>query len=398
LGLLRTLLALSVVFTHTLGDILVSGKEAVQLFYIISGFLISYVLTEKKSYRTVKSFYLNRWLRVYPVYAIVASLTATAILAATLVGAYSSFVQTYKNAPPSAVVLLALSNVTVFLQDWIMFLGIEDGKIEFSENFRESEVKLYQGLLVPQAWTLGVELTFYAVAPFILKKFKTILVFLAASVILRIYLIHIDLGLKDPWNYRFFPTELAFFLVGSLAHRVLRPIYRDAFKSSQTELLSGLATYFLFTFILTFSLIPLNGDIKSAALLIAFVALTPFTFTFQSTRKWDSKIGDLSYPIYISHMLIVYILTFLLNNVAPRIAPSLGDMDIYQKNLLVGIGTAALSVLLAIVLNKFIEAPVESLRARLRGSAERSPADPEPWPSPAQASDLPESTAVILQK
>ena len=54
MGFLRTLLALSVVLDHLGGgttDWLVGGRLAVQLFYVISGFLISYVLTATDHYK-----------------------------------------------------------------------------------------------------------------------------------------------------------------------------------------------------------------------------------------------------------------------------------------------------------------------------------------------------------
>jgi peptidoglycan/LPS O-acetylase OafA/YrhL len=48
MGTLRTLLAISVVFAHSFGFVFVGGRNAVQLFYMISGFLISFVIVEKK--------------------------------------------------------------------------------------------------------------------------------------------------------------------------------------------------------------------------------------------------------------------------------------------------------------------------------------------------------------
>jgi len=62
MGTLRTLFAIAVVFAHSLGNLLVGGRYAVQLFYMISGFLISYVLFERKTYPNIKSFYINRYL------------------------------------------------------------------------------------------------------------------------------------------------------------------------------------------------------------------------------------------------------------------------------------------------------------------------------------------------
>lgn len=90
----------------------------------------------------------------------------------------------------------------------------------------KSEVILYPALLVPQAWTLGVELAFYIVAPFVLVRRKALLLLLALSISVRIYLLYVGLGKSDPWTYRFFPAELALFLLGALAHQVLLPFYK----------------------------------------------------------------------------------------------------------------------------------------------------------------------------
>ena len=75
MGSLRTFLALTVVLSHSYGHIFVGGRLAVQLFYIISGFLISYILLEANSYKSLKGFYWNRILRLFPVYLFVSSLT-----------------------------------------------------------------------------------------------------------------------------------------------------------------------------------------------------------------------------------------------------------------------------------------------------------------------------------
>jgi peptidoglycan/LPS O-acetylase OafA/YrhL len=76
-GLLGTLLALSVVFDRAAPaeELLVGGQIAVQCFYVMSGFLISYILVERRSYASIWAFYVNRYLRLYPIYFVVAILS-----------------------------------------------------------------------------------------------------------------------------------------------------------------------------------------------------------------------------------------------------------------------------------------------------------------------------------
>lgn len=58
MGTLRTLFAMSVVYAH-LGTTMFDGaRNAVQLFYVISGFLISYILIERRPYPKATDFYV----------------------------------------------------------------------------------------------------------------------------------------------------------------------------------------------------------------------------------------------------------------------------------------------------------------------------------------------------
>src|SRR5690349_21066 len=259
MGTLRTLFAISVVLAHVHdGDMLVGARNAVQLFYIISGFLISYVLTESRIYSSVTNFYINRYLRLYPVYFVVSVLT---IVAYSFAGG-TIFFETYRQAPPLADAFLVFANLLLFFQDWVHFLAVEGGALTLSQNFHHSEVLLYRGLIVPQAWTIGVELSFYLVAPFVLARRRRIVALLCASLMIRAYLAATGLGFTDPWSYRFFPAELTFFLLGALAHQVLLPKYRRLLRGN-FERVAVWATGFMITLTLAYSLIPVHDLVKA---------------------------------------------------------------------------------------------------------------------------------------
>ena len=355
MGTLRTLFAIAVVFAHTHGFVLVGGKNAVQLFYMISGFLISYVLVERKTYSSIRSFYINRYLRLYPIYFLVALLSLLVFVFAAAIGKDVVFFQVYRDAPVAANILLVISNATIFFQDWVMFSAVEQKQLVFSADFFISEVVLYPGLLVPQAWTLGVELAFYVIAPFVLARRRILLLLLALSIALRVYLLYIGLGKSDPWTYRFFPAELALFLLGALAHQILLPFYRKTLPGGGIlDAFASLSTYILIAVTLVYWLIPVRETIKTIFLFSVFLLLMPLTFEFQSRRRWDKWIGDLSYPIYISHMLIIFIVSLVLGR--------FGSVD----KLLVSATVVVLTVGFSIVLNIFVGGPVESLRSRFR--------------------------------
>jgi len=354
MGFLRTLLALSVVLDHLGGgnaDHLVGGRLAVQLFYVISGFLISYVLTATDHYQgAVGKFYANRFLRLFPIYLAVAAMT---LLAHVLSG--GAFFRIYDALPFSAELFLVLSNLFIMGQDWLMFFGIEHSSLVFTGNFAHSDVPLYKGLLVPQAWTLGVEMSFYLVAPFVLGSPRRLLALLAASLALRGVLIATGIGLGDPWTYRFFPTELALFLIGSLSHQVLLPRFKA--WTQKVKRLPELGTAMLFAYCLLHFSISINPTVRDGLAVLLFAALLPLAFLFQSRHRLDKAIGELSYPIYICHALVIMFFSWLLD-----------EINVHQPMLfsaLVITGCIGFSALL----NGLIADPVERLRNRLRADA-----------------------------
>ncbi len=353
MGMLRTLLALSVVLDHLGGgttDWLVGGRLAVQLFYVISGFLISYVLTATDHYRGAPGrFYANRALRLYPVYLAVAALTLLAYI-----GGGAAFWRVYDGLPLTATLFLALSNLLILGQDWLMFFGIDQGALAFTGSFARSDVPLYQGLLVPQAWTLGVEMSFYLIAPFVLHSPRRLLVLLAASLALRAVLIASGIGLSDPWTYRFFPTELALFLAGSLSHQVLLPRWQA--WSRRAAWLPELGTGLLALYVLVHFSIGLPHTLRDGLAVLLFAALLPLAFLFQSRHRLDKIIGELSYPIYICHALVILFFGWLLDGTQLR------QPAMFTALVVAGcIGFAAL-------LNSLIADPVERLRRRLRAA------------------------------
>lgn len=363
MGTLRTIFALAVVFSHSQVNLLCGGQNAVQLFYMISGFLISFVLVERKAYKSIWSFYLNRYLRIYPIYFVVASLTLVTFLAASLVTSEPEFFSVFRNAPVSAGVLLIIANVTLFFQDWVMFAGVHSNKLSFVTDFRNSDVVLYPGLLLPQAWTLGVELTFYLIAPFILVRKRLLFLLLTLSILLRIYLYWIGLGTKDPWTYRFFPAELAFFILGALAHQLLLPSYLKMFTEPRLNDYSNFGTCFVIAVTLFYTYIPIADSIKSIALFSIFWLALPFTFIFQSKRKWDSWIGNLSYPLYTCHILVIFSTNAVWNRMLASGSPAASPMVTAQQ---MGFAQAVLSIWCALCLNRWVGDRFDLIRNRYR--------------------------------
>ena len=291
MGILRLLLALSVVFNHlpwNNGLVIVGGRVAVQLFYIISGFLIAYILNSTDRYKDVRKFYVSRWLRIYPIYYVVAA----ASLVTNLVG-NPQFSALYASIPLDAALQLILSNLFIFGQDWTMFLGVSAGHLHAVADYRNSDVELFHGLLIPPAWTLGVELTFYLIAPFVLRSKRATFALLGLSILVRLVLMQLGLAGKDPWTYRFFPAELSLFLFGAISSQYLLPRWVKSTEAGPLRHAPAWAVSIIALVCLGYYYIPAEEWLKDSLLLTSFGILVPLTFIFQNRTPLDSVIGQL---------------------------------------------------------------------------------------------------------
>ncbi|MES2353805.1 MAG: acyltransferase [Pseudomonadota bacterium] len=355
MGTLRAIFAISVVFAHSgwlNGYVFVGGRNAVQLFYIISGFLISYVLTHNKIYRNPIKFYASRVLRLYPIYYLVAVLSLVAIGFGS-----PKFFDLYRSVPYDAKALLTAVNVLLFGQDWVMFLGVDKAGLVFSPDPTKSDVLLRGGLLVPQAWTLGIELSFYLIAPFILRDKRIIFFLLALSLLSRVIWIESGPGLQDPWTYRFFPFELALFLVGALSHQFALPFWEKRQKNSEFKLDTP-ATFLLISLSVCFFMIPLSELYKTVILFMVFPLLLPLAFIFQNNHSLDKAIGELSYPIYIGHLLVIWVINYLSKKMAITDA------------FILALANVLCSIVFAILLDRFVARKIERVRNRIKSSTQ----------------------------
>ena len=157
--------------------------------------------------------------------------------------------------------------------------------------------------------------------------------------------------MQDPWSYRFFPTELAFFLFGSLSHQIWKPYLLS--RGIVNKKLSLIAVCVITLYCILFFLLP-HKEINALVLFVLFTGSLPLLFNFQLNNKWDSSIGELSYPIYISHILVVGLVNFISKEI----------FNIYYapltETLIVVICTIIFSLFLNITIGKII------LKARLK--------------------------------
>ena len=304
MGSLRFILALTVLCTHSIGGGLIGGRFAVEAFFVISGYLMSYLLSESNTYSSKRNFYLNRALRLMPMYYLVIVVSFPMYYLAHKYLQENNQFAAYESMPPSILLLVSFLNVSLVGQDQLMFLSLNGKSLEWGGNYTLSDVELYRGLLVPQSWTLGLEIVFYIVIPFLIHRKKLMLFLVFCSLGLRLYFLKIGIGLLDPWVYRFFPTELLFFLLGVIAHQNWAPRLTKIPVSLRNKtsklLLSALIIYFL-----AFPYLEKYANVRPILLFALILFSLPFLFEFQRKNRLDNLLGQLSYPIYLWHLLVI---------------------------------------------------------------------------------------------
>lgn len=203
--------------------------------------------------------------------------------------------------------LLVFSNVTLLLQDVLMFLGLDTntGLLYFAKDLASTPASehVYPFLLIPPAWSISLEIMFYLIAPFLVKRRSALLVMLIVlSLLTRVVLYKCGFS-SDPWSYRFFPSELMFFLLGILAYRLYQWLERWV-QGRQIAIMASRVVYSLVILaIVAYPYLP--NFYKYPLFLLGFFLSLPFIFLLSRSWRLDRYIGELSYPLYISHIFIL---------------------------------------------------------------------------------------------
>ena len=366
MGVLRLLLALSVVNYHggnLLGFPLLMADLSVQAFYMISGFYMALVLHEK--YQPGKATYFdfisNRFLRIYPSYFIVLLLTILMLLAfgwyyERSFGPFMLWSQNWAQLDWSTKVFLILSQLGLFGQDAYLFLGLDGhGGLHFDSNWHANHNEFLNFTLMPQAWSLSLELYFYLLAPLLVRRSVAMLAtMIAASLTVR-YALVFWLGWKfDPWAHRFFPSELALFLCGAAAYRVYR-VVRDGEMHAQNW--GGLGAISVAVgAALLINRFPVGGAMfLNIGLVVAMLLILPFLFKLTQHSKIDHYIGELSYPMYLCHVMVLWLF---------------GLMDI-QNGIGKSAGVLLLTLLVSVVLYWGVDRNIDNFRHRKFSAAHK---------------------------
>jgi peptidoglycan/LPS O-acetylase OafA/YrhL len=377
MGVFRLLLAVTVVIGHAWGQGdhhapgtmrffgLLNPYYSVQLFFVVSGFYMALVLDTKYSKHAngTRLFYVNRVARLLPSY--LAVLFTYGLIVYCLrranstpnFGWWGHYRTLFGSHHRFAFVSLILSNLGLVGLDIAPFFSIKG-------------VAGHNYVVIPPAWSIGMELCFYLLAPWLVRRsLKTLLALVGLAALIRIGILCSPLPFV-PWHQRFFFTECGFFVLGILSYKFIYRAIADAgwhgLSGWKKTAMTGyvLASFGIVLFVTCLGNITLWFErawlsfVQSVYLGLITALIIPGLFAWTRRSRLDQFLGDLCYPLYLAHFPVIYLF----------------GKEIYGKNF--GINILVLSILPTLVLVYLIERPLDRWRKSVLQAPVQSPGQP----------------------
>jgi len=262
------------------------GNAGVGLFFVLSGFLITYLLLEEKSAAgdiSIAQFYKRRILRIWPLYFIVIGI------------AFFLLPMLYKSFP------LFFEGQSYFI------LKIE--KLHYGTNLllylfflSNVAVKIFSPVAgAAQTWSVSVEEQFYLIWPWVIKLFSRVLI-----PVLVLIIICVGIGsyyanwFSNPAIRAFVQTfNIDFMAVGGLC-AVLYRKHKAAFSRLGND-------RWFFATVIASVVIQLFVEVYPITLSASFALLIVCVIERQVKSNFLDVLGKWSYGIYMYHTAVMYI-------------------------------------------------------------------------------------------
>lgn len=243
------------------------GQLGVQLFFIASAYTLCLSADHRKSEQhALRKFYVRRYFRIFPVYYL-------GIMIYFLIHFITNNYEAYN-----------LKNITAN----ILFIH---GFIPSANN-----------RIVPGGWSIGTEMIFYLMFPFLRTfLFSGYLLFKALCItlicFLALYYFDIYVGNSTFWYYNIV-VQLPVFLVGMIYYKYSQMITLK-FGIIMFIIFTGMTVMFWYLKIFTF--VPVISGISFCGMLKVLEKTALNNVVLQ-------KIGKVSYSIYVVHFIFAYYL------------------------------------------------------------------------------------------
>jgi peptidoglycan/LPS O-acetylase OafA/YrhL len=335
-----------------------AGNDAVLVFFVLSGFLITYLLlmeVKTDGQINIPKFYLRRTLRIWPVYYMVVLLGFVLVPIVIKVTDFSGFYISVSNG---------------FLQKFLLFFF-------FLPNVAHALRIFPIGLM--HLWTIGVEEAFYVFWPQLAQRFRrNILIPIVGILVFRLLVLYLfklfvpsdtsatlegfNLFLLILTKYPFEGMAIgalgAYILFNRKEH-ILNLIYHPVSKA--VILLLLLLNISLIRMV---SLIPTLGmftEILFACLYISFILnlVNDRKFLPFLDRPIFDFLGKLSYGIYMYHMFVIYFLLIFFEKIQWTDNSFFYNVVLYSLTTLGTVGVAYISY-------RWLETPFLNLKKKFQ--------------------------------
>ena len=346
-GIYRTFLALAVVVHHLI-SIPVIGHYAVHGFFILSGYLMTYIMKNSYGYtlKGVQSFLVNRFLRLYPSYWVVLLLSVLVIL------------------------FWGEHRTTQFRE----FIFLPDTIYDVIQNLSLLYFDLIPATvsprLSPPTWALTVEIVFYVLISLGISKSKWLAVAWATLSLIYMMATHL-LGLDYSYRYSvFFAGSFPFSLGALIFYFHKSPIFNFIRDKNPVYVLGFFALFVLNS---AFAVVASKAGLSEIIIDVSFYAnyiinalivirLIDIKFPFVS-KKADDVIGGYSYPIYLMHWQAGFVASMVIWGVPVR--------GLNVEGVISLILALAICFIFSYLIIRFVDAPIDRLRRRVKKNADR---------------------------
>lgn len=297
-----------------------NGGHAVTFFFVLSGFLITYLLLkerERVGTIKVKKFYLKRILRIWPLYFLLI------FIGAILLPYLFSIIQIDYEMPYN------------LRQTWFYFLFFMPGLVTFYFGHH----------LLEPLWSIGVEEVFYLIWAPLFKYIKERVWVLLLSVILFKIILYV---LSFVIHNELLSFLIAIFKFESMAVGGLGSYLIYTYGRSFTEsflfkvpiqiiIFSTLMVFLLFhcnihnnVWLIVFQTPVLSSLLIDFLFLYAIICISTVDNSIIRLRsKTMSLLGEISYGIYMYHMLIIFGAILLLKKYLVQISVAWSHIAFY---------------------------------------------------------------------
>jgi|TARA_B110000902_G_scaffold1988_1_gene2205 peptidoglycan/LPS O-acetylase OafA/YrhL len=311
------------------------GKNGVHIFFVLSGFLITYLLlVEKKKYQSIniRMFYFRRLLRIWPLYYCVVLLSFFMI---PFMADYFEILQKETHYYNRVILLKKDSWSTLGL--FLLFLP-------------NLALKLKPAVVgAAQSWSVGVEEQFYLIWPHVINKVngKRTLFFVLCSFVMVAFIprficiFNANIGGHIQYLVDLIPIH--FMAIGAIGAFFL------FFYRTQVEIILNNKFLFIVNTFLVILCLFVPYSFIGFKVLFGFLAL--FQLMFITTIKAANNVagdvlefvGSISYGVYMYHPFIMYICFAIFNNLFSIEEYWLYNTGLYSSIFSLTIGLSYLS-------------------------------------------------------